>query len=356
MPRYANNPARVPLAVLLMLSIVGVARAQSLEYTLEDDIGWTAASAPEPGTDEALIADARRLLAEGKPKRARSILSDWIDVNKRSVSPLLPQAYLLRGDADLASGREFRALFDYEAVIRDFPASPEFATAVEREFDIGVRYLSGLKRRFLGTFRFEDARTTGEELLIRVQERLPGSALAERAAIFLADFYYDRRELDLAGEMYGIFLVNYPRSRHTEHARLRQIFCNVARFKGPSYDGAGLLEARLLIENYAARHPGSADIGLIDGLSHRIDEAEAAQRYQTAMWYLKRNDEPSARLTLRRLVRNHPRSAAAREALNIMTDRGWIEAPVRDTSDLLAPADEPANPPAEQTPDQGPAS
>lgn len=340
MPRYANNHRRALAAGLLALSLAAAAQAQSVEYTLEDETGWQVASAPEPGSDAAVIADVRRLLAEGKPRSARAVLTDWIDLNKRTRSPLLPQAYLLRGDADLAAGREFRSLFDYEAVIRDFPASPEFVTAVEREYDIGVRYLNGLRRRFLGTFRFETARPTGEELLIRVQERLPGSALAERAALFLADHFYDRRELDLAGEMYGIFLINYPRSPHVEHARLRQIFCNVAQFKGPAYDGAGLLEARLLIEDYSARHPGSADVGVIDGLTHRIDEAEAAQRLDTAMWYLGRNDEPSARLTLRRLIRNHPRSAAAREGIAIMTDRGWMDAPVTDTTDALAPADE----------------
>src|SRR5690606_32200410 len=117
----------------------------------------------------------------------------WLEEHEQSDSPLLAQAFLLRGDAVLASGNEYRALYDYERVIIDFPGSPEYARAVERELEIGIRYLHGLRRKLWG-IRFAGATDVGEELLVRVQERMPGSALAERAGIELADFYYRTRD------------------------------------------------------------------------------------------------------------------------------------------------------------------
>ncbi|MFT5423988.1 MAG: hypothetical protein ACI89L_001780 [Phycisphaerales bacterium] len=309
------------------------ALAQATEFILDEqaaDAGgdpWSVASAPAPGTDAATLGEARRLIAEGHPKRAKSILNDWIETHERAGNPHLAEAYLLRGDAWLAADHEYQALYDYETVVRDFPASPEFITAVAREYEIGSLYLGGLKRRWLG-FRLESGSELGEELLIRSQERLPGSELAEQAAITLADWYYTRRELQLAQEMYAIFLSNYPRSEFRRHASLRQIFCAVARFKGPSYDASTLIDARLLILDYRARYPGEAEAaGITEGLLNRIDESAAQQMLQTARWYLRRGNQASAKFSMERLLIQHPASVAASDAAKTMIELGWIDQP-----------------------------
>ena len=339
--------------VLLAALALGVwsspALAQATEFTLEDDGAWEQTAAPEPGTDEHTMWQARRMLAEGRPERAVDLLGEWLEEYGRTRNPYLAEAYFLRGEARLANDREYNALFDYETVIRDFSATPFYARAVQREYEIGMAYLGGLRRRFLGV-RIEGARGTGEELLIRVQERLPGSALAERAALDLAQHYYDRRQLKLAAEMYAIFRVNYPDSDQTRFAMLREIECNIARFKGPRYDGAGLIDAKLLIEQYRDVYPGeSARSGVMDGLESWVDESAAQQVLDTARWYIKTNDEPSARFVLTRLINRHPGSDAAAEAVGMMQERGWLRPPVapvprpQDREDLLNP------PPAQPT-------
>jgi outer membrane protein assembly factor BamD (BamD/ComL family) len=284
--------------------------------------------------DEALIVRARRAIAEGRPGRAKGMLDGWIKANERTSNPWLAHAYLLRGDARVAMGDEYKALFDYELICRDFASSPEFVLAVQREFEIGRLYAGGMKRKLWG-MRIEDAWGTGEELLVRVQERLPGSALAEEAAFTLADAYFQRRELDLAADMYGIILENFPESERREHAALRQIYCNMASFKGPRYDGSRLVEARLLIEDFRDRYPADAEAaGITDGLVNRIDESEALQMLDSARWYLGQKDEPAARLVLRRLIRKHPETSAAAQAVTLMVDRGWLRVPVPGESAL----------------------
>lgn len=317
-------------AVSVAFSVRAV--GQSQEFRLGQD-GTFVEAGPEParGTDESVIWRARRLLAEDKPDAAKGLLNDWIRENKRGRSPYLAEAYLLRGDAWVADDNEWKALYDYETVIKSFASSESFPVAVQREFEIGLAYLNGLRRKFFGTFRFENAEPIGEELLIRVQERVPGSRLAEKAAIELADYYYRRRDMRLASEMYGIFLVNYPQSDLRRHAAMRQIYANIAAFKGPSYDSSSLIESRALIERFRNRYPAEAhEAGITSGLLNRIDESAAQQMLNTANWYLRTNDEPSARLTLRRLVARHPASVASQEALRYMLERGWVtEAPER---------------------------
>lgn len=333
MPTTRHLARLVTIAALLAHSS---ANAQSSEFTLDDSGDWEQTQAPEPGSDAAIMAEATRLIAEDKPGKASDMLDKWLDEHKRSRNTYIPQAYYLHALARYNNGREYKALFDLESIIVDYPGSEYFLKAVELEYQIGLEYIRGKKRRFLG-MRIENARPTGEELIIRTQERVPGSELAEEAAMNLADHFYRRRELKLAAEMYAIFRQNFPNSPRVQRAMLREIEANIARFKGPRYDGSGLLDAKLLIEEYQRKFPADAiRSGITDGLMSWIDESAAQQILDTARWYLKVDDEPSARFVLARLVRRHPATDAADEALGIMIEKGWIvfddESPI-DTDD-----------------------
>ncbi|MGP1309867.1 MAG: outer membrane protein assembly factor BamD [Phycisphaerales bacterium] len=309
------------LLLALMFPCAG-ARAQSTTYTL-DEGGWVEGDAPEPGTDEARIAEARQLIAEQRYGAAKSILSEFIRRNETSSNPLLPQAYRLRGDARTASGDEFKALYDYEAVIRSFPASEEVAVAVEREFEIAKRYAAGMRKKWFG-LRIEPANDLAIEIFIRTQERLPGSALAEQAAIALADYYFDRRDWVFAAETYDLYLLNFPQGPNAIKAQKRRIYSEVAGYGGPSRDTRPLIEARERIRRFARLYPAEAEAtGLNEQLIERVDESLAEQMLVTSRWYLRVGDDPSARFTLRRLVGKYPTSQAARTGMDIMDDRGW---------------------------------
>lgn len=160
--------------------------------------------------------------------------------------------------------------------------------------------------------------------MIRVQERLPRSALAEEAAIELADFYYRKRDIKLARDAYDLYLQNFPDGPHKIHALARRIETDVARFKGPRYSGAGLINARLQIRDFMARYPAEADrLGMNEALIARIDESMAAQLLDTAKWYFEVNDDPSARFMLERLMRDYPRTVSSDRAMELLLSRGW---------------------------------
>lgn len=307
-----------------------VVSAQTLptnEYKLGGDGGgsWTQTRAPEPGSDDETIARARKALAEDRPGEAESILDAWLDRFEKTDNRYLSQAYLYRGDAISAGGNEFNALYDYEMVIKDFPQSPEYALAVERELEIAVRYVNGLDRKFLGV-RFVSAVDVGEELLIRVQERMPGSRNAERAGIELADHYYRSREMGLASEAYDLFLANYPNSQYRMRAMQRRVYASIGRYKGPRYDSRPLVDSQVLIRRFMVQYPAKAEeTGLDEALLTRIDESGALQLLETARYYIRRGDPTSARYTLKRLLAKHPQTAAAQTALDMCMERGWIK-------------------------------
>ncbi|MGD9692731.1 MAG: outer membrane protein assembly factor BamD [Phycisphaerales bacterium] len=338
MPR----PLALIHAILLSLAITGAARAQSDQYILKPDGTWTQAHTPEPGSDAATIAEARKAIADNRPDAARGILDRWLEANERSGKPEVPEALRLRGDAHTAMNREDRGLRDYESLIQKFPQSEEYITALEREFEIAKAYAYGKKALWFGFLRVENGGPLAEEIFIRIQERLPGSELAERAGIELADYYFRDRDLVMAGEMYTLYLTLYPEGPNRRKAMERRVFASVGRFRGPQNDVSGLLDAKEQVRIYAMQYPEEAERqGLDQALVVRLNESLAAQMLETANWYLRRDDEPSARLTLKRLIARYPSTQATTRALEIIEEYGWAPKP--------EPAPE-APAPAERTP------
>jgi tetratricopeptide (TPR) repeat protein len=299
------------LATVLAVSFAAGVQAQE-SYRLTDEDTWTKTSKVDPSTPQGQLLEIRRTLALGEASRAESMAKAWIERNDRD--PLLPEAYLLRGDALLAQGDEYKSLFDYEFVARSYSGSEAFVTALRRELDIAQDYAAGLHRKFLG-LRILPAEDEAEEIFIRVQERMPGSRLAEEAGMALADFYFERRRMRLAAEAYALFLENYPRSSQVDKARKRLIFSQLASFKGPEFDAAGLYEARGRLQRLRTMQPAEAQRIGADALLTRIDESDAAKMLQTARWYESVGNPIAAELYVRRLVRRYPNSVAAADAL-----------------------------------------
>ncbi|MCI0365412.1 MAG: outer membrane protein assembly factor BamD [Phycisphaerales bacterium] len=287
------------------------------QYTLTDQNTWAQTQPADPASPEGQLAQARKALASEDYDLAQDLASDWIEQHERH--PLLPEAYLIRADALLANGDEYDSLYDYEVIARMYPGSEPFVTALSRELDIAKKYAAGYKRKLFG-MRIVGAEDEAEEIFIRVQERLPGSSLAEDAGIHLGDFYFERRQMNLALIAYEKFIENYPRSTHLGKARRRLIYAHLASFKGPEYDAAGIYEARARLQQLKTDQPALANRADADALLDRIDESDAYKLLRTAQWYWQTDNPIAAELTIRRLVKKYPRSLATADALNLIPD------------------------------------
>ena len=283
------------------------------EFKLDQNDRWLELDAPEPGSPSSVVRMARLALAKSEPKRALALMDAWLE--RFPTDPMRPEALLVRADARVALDDEYGALFDLEDIARRFPYSGAFIPALEREFEIAKRYAAGLKRKFWGTFRWINADEDAEEILIRIQERLPASALAEKAGMALADFYYDRRDMALAADAYDLFVMNYPRSALADKARLRLIASHCSGYKGPEFDAKGLREASAKLRELQATEPQLAKQVGAEAILLRIYESEAEKRLTTANWYWQVGDPISAEREIRAMVKKYPRSVAAIQAL-----------------------------------------
>ena len=298
--------------LLALLPVAGLwGQEQTFELTPEDT--WKQVGDMDPEGTRARLLRARQAVLDGDPQRGEDLATAFI--NQYPNSPMVAEAYLIRGDALQAMGQEYQSLFDYEEIARGYPNSPVFVTALEREFEIAKQYANGRYRKLLGLVRILPAEDDAEEILIRIQERLPGSRLAEEAGMELADYYFRKRDLRMAAEAYDLFVENYPRSKDINKARLRLIYSFLADYRGPRYDASGLEEARLRLEDLRVKDPGLAQRIGVEALLVRIYESDARKMLVTAQYYLSVADPVSAEFTIRRLIERYPDSIASLEAL-----------------------------------------
>ena len=305
------------LSMTLLASTLSVSVFGQERYDLTDADEWQRTESAPPGSDEAKIAEARRALAERNFGRASDLAARFIKTNEDSL--LVADAYLIRGDARMGKHNYYKALFDYEAVARLYPSSEVFVTALERELDIAKLYARGKKRKFLG-LRTIDTSDIAEELFIRVQERMPGSNLAEEAGLELGDFYFRRNDMALAAEAYDLYIENYPKSNDLNKARRRLIAAHLDSYEGPKFDASGLSAARSRLREMKVLEPAAAAEIQADARIAGIDEELARKMLETAKWYKKTNDPIAAEVTVRRLVQRYPRSEATQQALKWIPD------------------------------------
>jgi outer membrane assembly lipoprotein YfiO len=272
---------------------------------------------PAPDSPRAKLQEVRRALAQENYKQAKRRVDRWL--KQHPNHPSEPEAVYLRGESFRLRGRYFKSLYDYERLVRSFPASEYFLKALERELWVAEKFISGTNRRLFG-LRILPAEADGQEILTRIQERAPGSELGMRASLLLAESFFAEGDMATAATAYDLFLVNYPEAPQRERALRRLIEANLARFKGPRFDATGLIEAKERIRQYRRAFPAVASQLNLDALLVRIDESLARKMLYNGRWYERRNKRLSAEVFYRRLVKEYPTTNAANRALGRLSD------------------------------------
>lgn len=312
------------------------------------DQGLQKIAAPDPNSVEGQLLTIRRLIADHKAEEAVDLAERWIQDHPNH--PMLAEAYLLRGDAKVSNDDFYKALFDYEYILRAYPASTQFDIALERELSIAQAFARGVKRRVWG-LKWLPAESEAEELFIRIQERAPGSKVAERAGLELAEYYYRRSEMQLAAQAYALFQTNFPNSQWKQYAMQRQITANLATFKGPAFDATGLIEAKTRLYDYKSQFPAAAEQLGAQAMLTRVDESLAIRSLQVAQWYDRTGNLRSAMFMYQRVLKDHAGSVAARAALERLQELDPVAYPAGAETPAAAVA--PVKPQATQ-PDPAP--
>ena len=285
-------------------------------YDLAGDNEWRQVEeAPPPKAGDLVenptLDRIEGLLARRRHRVARDPLIRWIKSNREA--PDRDRGLFLLAEMYDQAGDKIRAYYHLDELMDYYPASRLFYPALEKQFAIAERFLTGYKRRFLG-MPLLGTEDEGVEILFRIQERAPGSPIAERALLRTADHYFDDSQFDLATDAYSAYVRAYPRSPQTPRARVQQAFASLAQFRGPRFDATPVIDAKAQFEDISAEYPDLAAEENVDDVLERIDGILAARIYQTADFYRRTREPRAAVYNLRYLIENYPDTSEAARA------------------------------------------
>jgi outer membrane assembly lipoprotein YfiO len=257
------------------------------------------------------LDNIEQFLAARKAKQVKKRIIGWIKANP--AAPDRDRGLFLLSEMYSQLGDKIRAFYHLDELMDYYPSSRLYSPALEKQFSIADRFLKGYKRRFLG-IPFLNQDDEGVEILFRIQERAPGSPIAERSLLRTADHYYDSSQFDLAADAYAAYVRSYPRSPDVPRVRLRQAFASLAQFRGLRFDATPVIDAKAQLQDIQSEYPQLAEQENVADVLERIDGILAARVAQTADFYRRTNEPKAAVHNWRYLVDNFPDTAEAARA------------------------------------------
>jgi len=335
---------RAALVLPLVLSVTIVtSKARSAVPSAAPSDQQTQNSAANPVLDRA-----EDNIVAHRWKAAHDLIVPWLKANPAASDR--DRALYLLAQVYFQSGDRIRAFYHLDELLDTYPASRLYPAALELQYVIADDYLNGHKDTFLG-FPILSMEDEAVEMLFRLQERAPGSPVAEQALKRTADYYFNSSQFDLAADAYQAFLRTYPRSNDVPTVRLRQAFSSLARFRGPRYDATPLIDARAQFKMIELQYPNlSAENNVPQWVAH-IDSDLSRKAYNTGDFFRRTGKLHGAVYMYRYVVQTYPNSPEAPLAKKALAGM-----PAAILKDAPPPASNPEAaaqpPPVQDTPPQ----
>ena len=264
----------------------------------------TTAPVAQPALDRA-----ERMLRAGSGKAAAQAAVEWIRAHPKDA-PQRDRALMILAEGKFQDDKRIEAFYYLDQLLDEHPESVLYAQALQRQYDIADAFLAGHNRVFL-FLPILGAEDEAIDMLFGIQQRAPGSPLAEKAMLRTADYYYASSDFELASDVYAAFLRSYPRSPEVPAVRLRRAYSTLAQFRGTRYDATPLIDAQAQMADLRVAYPDMAEDQNLADLMGRIDQTFARKLIGRAQWY-KRTKRPSAAVySYRYLIISFPKTSEA---------------------------------------------
>jgi outer membrane protein assembly factor BamD len=260
--------------------------------------GWVKAPEAKKGTPTGELMIIRNALADDEPGDALDAAEEFLENYPQSA--LREEAMLLGGEAQMERGRYVDAYEWFERQVNEFPRGRYLDRALKREYQIADAFLDGRKKRMWGIFRV-DATDDGLEILTRIVESSPGTAIARKALLRMGDYHFEQKEYAEAVAMYDQFLRLYGKSGQADYAMLRAARASHLQYRGPKYDDSPLESARQRYTVFAERFPKRAKKLNVSRTLQDITDQLAGKLWNTAAFY-ERVDRPKAAIYYYKLI------------------------------------------------------
>lgn len=302
-------------AVLLLACspLVSVARAG---WVWTPETGWMNEKyVPEPSPEEQ-YAKAERLLEKKKYKKAA--LAFYMVKRFYPDADEIERAQFMSGEALYQGELYLAAYLAFEDFLKNYPDSEGRMDAIDREIDIGGKFLDGAKRQYMGLKLFP-SREKGVQILEAAVRQDPFGEKAPKALMLIADARFGNYEYAKAKEHYTRIVRDYPKSRIRADAEYKAILCEAKLIEDVKYDTGPAEGIEKRYRRLEAREVGEVK-GKAAAEARQMHGRRARKDYDVAEFYRKSRKYEAALISYRQVVERYGDTEWAEKA------KVWVDA------------------------------
>jgi outer membrane protein assembly factor BamD (BamD/ComL family) len=267
---------------------------------------WEKPEPAAPGTPQGDLQIAEYIFRDQEYAKAATAFEEVADKHK-DTPPVHERALFMKAESEFEQGLYAEARDSYEEFRKAYPGSRFVPLAMERLFAISDTWLEDARQdvrrgrpstinRF---FNFEPDRKPlfdvdghAIETLRNVREYDPNGPLADDSLMMAAGYHFtmgDYREAEHATDQ---LIHSYPHSEHQAQAHLMNAEAKIQSYKGASYDGHKLEEARRTLRAAATQFPDKLEPQRqrIFRELEEIRQEQAKAQFEVAEWYRRMGD------------------------------------------------------------------
>ena len=214
-------------------------------------------------------------------------------LKKYPKSRVAPEAQYRLGTIFEEKGDWTEAHKAYQSLVKSYPQSERFEEVIEREYQIGIMFLSGKKGKLMG-LEIRPSLPLAIEVFQKIVESSPYGAFGDKAQFNLGVAYQKSGQFDNSMEAFQAVIDQYPQSALVKQARLQLAEVSFAKTEGQSRDQSALDEAARQAQGYMKRYPGSAEASKAEKINQQVDELNAEKNYRIGLYYERDNFLESA--------------------------------------------------------------
>jgi len=211
-------------------------------------------------------------------------------------------------------GNFYEAYQAYQKLIDKYPFSERIKEAVEKEYNIADKFMSGYKRKALGITLPVD--NPAVEIFTKVVENSTYGPLAPKAQYKLGLVLKSLQRYYEAEEAFNKVISNYPDSEWAEPAKFQIASCRAALSRSPDYDQGAAGEAKQKFEDFVREHPDAVLSREAEANIASLNEKEAQAHFNTARFYEKQKAYEAAKIYYNYVVDKYPKSIWAAMSLS----------------------------------------
>ena len=336
------NRSGIILVAASLVLCAGVCSAQQYERV---DGKWVLITPPVAGTpagDLRLIRQAVQNHSDGA-----AVAGAKAFIKKYPGDGGQEEVMMLAAQAEIHRGRLWQAYNDWtEKQLTQYPAGKFSQRALQWEYDIGDAFLNGKKRVALGIFLLS-AEPEGLQILHRIVEHAPGSALGDRALLRIAGYHFNHRNWAEAILAYDEYVKLFRNGGGASYASLQAARASFLAYRGPQFDDAPLLDSEQRFKIFREHYPVQATKDEVDRTLANIRDLRAQKLLTTAEFHRRTGPVQAQAFYYRQVIEQFPQTPSAELAKERLARLG-------DLTPASAPAPQPQThlftPPPEDKP------